>query len=160
MRVGDSISVGTVYHYKCSSFSRAFGRFLDGGLIANNPTLDAMTEIHEYNMALRSVGRESEAKPVSIYIFHNIYIIYNNVNSPKFMNYKTNHNFFYIIDFYFVFKFVLLIFYISYFYRFLWSCHSEREWFLYLNLRKLTFSDPTVSSMPPSWPTAYPLLVF
>lgn len=43
---------------------RAFGRFLDGGLIANNPTLDAMTEIHEYNMALRSVGRESEVKPV------------------------------------------------------------------------------------------------
>lgn len=45
---------------------RAFGRFLDGGLIANNPTLDAMTEIHEYNMALRSVGRENEAVPVMI----------------------------------------------------------------------------------------------
>lgn len=44
---------------------RAFGRFLDGGLIANNPTLDAMTEIHEYNMALKSVGREQEAIPVS-----------------------------------------------------------------------------------------------
>lgn len=25
-----------------------------------------MTEIHEYNMALRSVGRETEAKPVSV----------------------------------------------------------------------------------------------
>lgn len=47
-----------------SYFCRAFGRFLDGGLIANNPTLDAMTEIHEYNMALRSVGRENEAVPV------------------------------------------------------------------------------------------------
>lgn len=45
---------------------RAYGRFLDGGLIANNPTLDAMTEIHEYNMALRSVGRDAEAIPVSI----------------------------------------------------------------------------------------------
>lgn len=47
------------------SYFRAFGRFLDGGLIANNPTLDAMTEIHEYNMALRSIGREAEATPVS-----------------------------------------------------------------------------------------------
>lgn len=44
---------------------------MDGGLIANNPTLDAMTEIHEYNMALRSVGREKEAKPV-----HIVFLIY------------------------------------------------------------------------------------
>ncbi|XP_041449949.1 85/88 kDa calcium-independent phospholipase A2 isoform X1 [Drosophila obscura] len=50
------------------SYFRAFGRFLDGGLIANNPTLDAMTEIHEYNMALRSSGREAEAIPVSAVI--------------------------------------------------------------------------------------------
>lgn len=49
------------------SYFRAFGRFLDGGLIANNPTLDAMTEIHEYNMALRSVNRKSEAIPVRNY---------------------------------------------------------------------------------------------
>jgi patatin-like phospholipase/acyl hydrolase len=48
------------------SYFRAFGRFLDGGLIANNPTLDALTEIHEYNMALTSVGREAEVVPVSI----------------------------------------------------------------------------------------------
>ncbi|XP_055605449.1 85/88 kDa calcium-independent phospholipase A2 isoform X2 [Uranotaenia lowii] len=47
------------------SYFRAFGRFLDGGLIANNPTLDAMTEIHEYNMALRSIGRNEEAIPIS-----------------------------------------------------------------------------------------------
>lgn len=47
---------------------RAFGRFLDGGLIANNPTLDAMTEIHEYNMALRRVGREKEAIPLSVVV--------------------------------------------------------------------------------------------
>lgn len=50
------------------SYFRAFGRFLDGGLIANNPTLDAMTEIHEYNMALTSVGREKEVVPVSVVV--------------------------------------------------------------------------------------------
>lgn len=55
---------------------RAYGRFLDGGLIANNPTLDAITEIHEYNMALRSVGREAEAIPVSI-VFNFLFFILN-----------------------------------------------------------------------------------
>lgn len=30
------------------------GRFLDGGLLANNPTLDAMSEIHQYNKALKA----------------------------------------------------------------------------------------------------------
>ncbi|XP_063703778.1 85/88 kDa calcium-independent phospholipase A2-like [Culicoides brevitarsis] len=50
------------------SYFRAFGRFLDGGLIANNPTLDAMTEIHEYNMALQSVGREKEVVPLSVVV--------------------------------------------------------------------------------------------
>lgn len=31
------------------TYFRPSGRYLDGGLLANNPTLDAMTEIHEYN---------------------------------------------------------------------------------------------------------------
>lgn len=50
------------------SYFRAFDYFLDGGLIANNPTLDAMTEIHEYNMALHSVSRKSEIVPVSVVV--------------------------------------------------------------------------------------------
>ncbi|XP_026463119.1 85/88 kDa calcium-independent phospholipase A2-like isoform X1 [Ctenocephalides felis] len=50
------------------SYFRAFGRFLDGGLIANNPTLDCLTEIHEYNLALQAVGRGDEAKPVSLVV--------------------------------------------------------------------------------------------
>lgn len=50
------------------SYFRAFGRFLDGGLIANNPTLDAMTEIHEYNMALHSIERSDEIVPVSVVV--------------------------------------------------------------------------------------------
>lgn len=50
------------------SYFRPFGTFLDGGLIANNPTLDAMTEIHELNMALHSVGRRDEIVPMSIVV--------------------------------------------------------------------------------------------
>ncbi|XP_017773302.1 PREDICTED: 85/88 kDa calcium-independent phospholipase A2 [Nicrophorus vespilloides] len=47
------------------TYFRAFGRFLDGGLIANNPTLDALTEIHELNLALRAVGRKDEVTNLS-----------------------------------------------------------------------------------------------
>ena len=35
------------------SFFRAMGQFLDGGLIANNPTLDVLTDIHKYNSTVR-----------------------------------------------------------------------------------------------------------
>lgn len=37
-------------------------------MIANNPTLDAITEIHEYNTALLSVNRKQEAVPVNIVV--------------------------------------------------------------------------------------------
>lgn len=37
-------------------------------MIANNPTLDALTEIHEYNLALRAMGREREMTPVTVVV--------------------------------------------------------------------------------------------
>ncbi|XP_076161639.1 85/88 kDa calcium-independent phospholipase A2-like isoform X2 [Ptiloglossa arizonensis] len=49
------------------SYFRIFGKFLDGGLIANNPTLDAMTEIHEYNLALDAIGRK-KGTPLSLVV--------------------------------------------------------------------------------------------
>merc|ERR1712107_603768 len=42
------------------------GRFIDGGLIANNPTLDVLTEINERNQALRGIGRAAEVEEVSV----------------------------------------------------------------------------------------------
>lgn len=43
-------------HVSCS----ASEKFLDGGLVGNNPILDTLTEIEEWNMAVRTKGRESE----------------------------------------------------------------------------------------------------
>ncbi|KAF4531587.1 hypothetical protein B566_EDAN010053 [Ephemera danica] len=50
------------------SYFRAFGPFLDGGLVANNPAMDAMTELHELNLALKAVGREDEVKPLGVVV--------------------------------------------------------------------------------------------
>ncbi|XP_033630973.1 85/88 kDa calcium-independent phospholipase A2-like [Asterias rubens] len=38
------------------TYFQPMGRFLDGGLIANNPTLDALTELQEYNMDKKMKG--------------------------------------------------------------------------------------------------------
>lgn len=46
------------------NFFRAFGSFLDGGLIANNPTLDVLTEIQEYNSVMNALGAGSSAQPM------------------------------------------------------------------------------------------------
>ncbi|KAK8393764.1 hypothetical protein O3P69_006823 [Scylla paramamosain] len=42
------------------TYFSASEKFLDGGLVGNNPILDTLTEIEEWNMAVRSKGRESE----------------------------------------------------------------------------------------------------
>uniref|UniRef100_A0A3Q3WQJ9 phospholipase A2 n=1 Tax=Mola mola TaxID=94237 RepID=A0A3Q3WQJ9_MOLML len=48
------------------TYFRPMGRFLDGGLLANNPTLDAMSEIHHYNKALKAEGRGKETKTLGV----------------------------------------------------------------------------------------------
>ncbi|XP_065811693.1 85/88 kDa calcium-independent phospholipase A2 isoform X2 [Labrus bergylta] len=50
------------------TYFRPMGRFLDGGLLANNPTLDAMSEIHQYNKALKAEGKERDIKKLGIVV--------------------------------------------------------------------------------------------
>ncbi|XP_053775535.1 85/88 kDa calcium-independent phospholipase A2 isoform X1 [Desmodus rotundus] len=50
------------------TYFRPIGRFLDGGLLANNPTLDAMTEIHEYNQDMIRKGQSDKVKKLSLVV--------------------------------------------------------------------------------------------
>uniref|UniRef100_A0A8C9R7G9 phospholipase A2 n=1 Tax=Scleropages formosus TaxID=113540 RepID=A0A8C9R7G9_SCLFO len=50
------------------TYFRPMGRFLDGGLLANNPTLDTMTEIHYYNKSLRAQGRGAEVQKLGVVV--------------------------------------------------------------------------------------------
>lgn len=50
------------------TYFRPMGRFLDGGLLANNPTLDALSEIHQYNKSLKEEGCGEEVKKLGIVV--------------------------------------------------------------------------------------------
>ncbi|XP_073792475.1 85/88 kDa calcium-independent phospholipase A2 isoform X5 [Danio rerio] len=50
------------------TYFRPMGRFLDGGLLANNPTLDAMTEIHQFNKALKAQGRDEDVTRLGVVV--------------------------------------------------------------------------------------------
>ncbi|XP_013781824.1 85/88 kDa calcium-independent phospholipase A2-like [Limulus polyphemus] len=50
------------------TYFRPDGPFLDGGLIANNPTLDAMTEIHQFNEALKCTGQEDQVRKLGLVV--------------------------------------------------------------------------------------------
>ncbi|XP_027636157.1 85/88 kDa calcium-independent phospholipase A2 isoform X2 [Falco biarmicus] len=50
------------------TYFRPIGRFLDGGLLANNPTLDAMTEIHEYNKTLIKKGQGQKVRKLGLVV--------------------------------------------------------------------------------------------
>ncbi|NXC43976.1 PLPL9 phospholipase, partial [Penelope pileata] len=50
------------------TYFRPIGRFLDGGLLANNPTLDAMAEIHEYNKTLISKGQKQKVRKLGLVV--------------------------------------------------------------------------------------------
>ncbi|XP_036965598.1 85/88 kDa calcium-independent phospholipase A2 isoform X2 [Acanthopagrus latus] len=50
------------------TYFRPMGRFLDGGLLANNPTLDAMSEIHQYNKAFKAEGHGNQTKKLGIVV--------------------------------------------------------------------------------------------
>ncbi|KAK7929199.1 hypothetical protein WMY93_005594 [Mugilogobius chulae] len=50
------------------TYFRPMGRFLDGGLLANNPTLDALAEVHQYNKSLKAAEKGDEVKKVGLVV--------------------------------------------------------------------------------------------
>ncbi|XP_061714883.1 85/88 kDa calcium-independent phospholipase A2-like [Cydia pomonella] len=48
------------------SYFTASGRYLDGGLMANNPTLDALSELTEMRLAFRVTGQIEEARKTDL----------------------------------------------------------------------------------------------
>lgn len=50
------------------TYFEKFDRYMDGGLVANNPTLDTLTEIHERNLALKRTGQEDQITDLSVVV--------------------------------------------------------------------------------------------
>ena len=50
------------------TYFKQYGQFVDGGLIANNPTLDILTEIQEYNFALQHRDPTAEPQKVGLVV--------------------------------------------------------------------------------------------
>ncbi|XP_013146930.1 PREDICTED: uncharacterized protein LOC106109842 isoform X1 [Papilio polytes] len=50
------------------SYFRASGRYLDGGLMGNNPTLDVLTELAELRLAYEGTGQHEEAEKTNLKI--------------------------------------------------------------------------------------------
>ncbi|XP_071042085.1 85/88 kDa calcium-independent phospholipase A2 [Parasteatoda tepidariorum] len=50
------------------TYFRPSGPYIDGGLISNNPTLDALTEIHQCNQALSATGQEDQVCKIKVVV--------------------------------------------------------------------------------------------
>ncbi|CAL1282723.1 unnamed protein product [Larinioides sclopetarius] len=50
------------------TYFRPTGAYIDGGLISNNPTLDAMTEIHQCNQALMATGQTDQISNIKVVV--------------------------------------------------------------------------------------------
>ncbi|XP_062589503.1 85/88 kDa calcium-independent phospholipase A2-like [Saccostrea cucullata] len=50
------------------TYFKAFGPYIDGGLDANNPTLDLLTEIHEYNCGLKLKNEPQKVRPIGVVV--------------------------------------------------------------------------------------------
>lgn len=50
------------------TYFRAFAQYIDGGMISNNPTLDVLTEIHEYNTGLKIRHEQESIHPLGVVV--------------------------------------------------------------------------------------------